>query len=587
MTKRFGLVLITLFAVLALALVACGDDDDDDDGGGGGGATSTPTAAGDRIEDDDRPLVIARAMDTLNGDPHRAFCDTCQIYITATYQTLVGLDHTDNSTLIPRVATEWSPSEDLTAWTFKLNPDAVFADGTPLTSEDVKWSLERLANLKGSPSFFMDGVVSIDTPNDHEIVVHMAAPDASFPAKMNAPYTAIVNKDLAEANGATGGEDAETTDAAEQWFLANSAGSGPYVMESFQQGDSLRLVRNENYWGPSPKAAIKTVIIQEVADAVGQRQLLEAGQADIAMQIDPDTARGITSDQVKIESVPSLNFVYVGFVIGTEGAVGSEIDLNQNVRQAIRAAIDYDGMIDVLLGGDGRKQATAIPNGFLGTANLPLPERDLDKARELLAAGGYPDGFEMDAPYWSTNVYGVDFNLMMQKVQADVSEIGVKLNLQPLEASVIFANLGNNEVPFTAIYYAPDHPDTVQYPQYFAMIEGSRWSGRAGGTKGPIVDPVQQDLYERALQTADLEERERLYDELGREMIEDAFILPLANPNLILAYRSDLQGMHYSGCCNLEVGQLYRTSSSTSRLTLPDGNEAVLRREEEVVPAFS
>jgi len=333
-------------------------------------------------------------------------------------------------------------------------------------------------------------------------------------------------------------------------------------MESFQQGDSLRLVRNENYWGPTPKAAIKTIIIQEVADAVGQRQLLEAGQADIAMQIDPDTARGISDPDVVIQSVPSLNFVYVGFIVGTEGAVGSDIDLNQNVRQAFQAAIDYDGMIEVLLGGEGRKQATAIPNGFLGTANLPLPERDLDKARELLAAGGYPDGFELDAPYWSTNVYGVDFNLMMQKVQADVAEIGIKLNLQPLEASVIFPNLTNNEVPFTAIYYAPDHPDTVQYPQYFAMIEGSRWSGRAGGNRGPIVSEVQQDLYDRALQTADLEERERLYDLLGREMIADAYLIPLANPNLILAYRSDLRGMHYSGCCNLEIAELYRVEES-------------------------
>ena len=560
LSKRLSYLVLALLAAFALALVACGDDDDDGDGGGDGTAAATSEPTGDRIEDDETPLVIARAMDTLNGDPHRAFCDTCQIYISAVYQTLVGLDYTDNATLIPKVATDWSASDDLATWTFNLNPDAVFADGTPLTSADVKWSLERLANLKGSPSFFMEGVESIDTPDDHQIVVHMAGPDAAFPAKMNAPYTAIVNKALAEANGAQGGADAETTDAAEQWFLANSAGSGPYVLESFAQGDSLRLVRNENYWGPSPKAAIKTVIIQEVADAVTQRQLLEAGDADIAMQIDPDTARGIENADVTIESVPSLNFVYVGFVVGTEGAVGSELDLNQNVRQAIQAAIDYDGMLEVLLGGDGRKQATAIPNGFLGTANLPLPERDLDKARELLTAGGYPDGFELDAPYWNTNVYGVDFNLMMQKVQSDLAEIGVRLNLQPLEASVVFESLANNQVPFTAIYYAPDHPDTVQYPQYFAMIEGSRWSSRAGGTQGPIVSQTQQDLYDQALQTDDLAERERLYDELGREMIADAYLIPLANPNLILAYRSNLQGMHYSGCCNVELVELYRTT---------------------------
>jgi len=559
MSRRFGYLILALFAAIALTLVACSDDSDDS-GDGGDGGTATAADAGNRIDNDEKPLVLARAMDFSDGDPHRAFCDTCQIYISAVYQTLVGLDHTDNTTLIPRVATEWSANEDLTEWTFKLNDKAVFADGSALTSADVKWSLERLANLKGSPSFFMDGVESIDTPDEHTIVVHMASGDASFPAKMNAPYTAIVNKAMAEANGAAGGDDAETADAAQQWFLANSAGSGPYVLESYTEGDSIRLVRNENYWGPGTTPAIKTVIIQEVADAVTQRQLLEAGDVDIAMQIDPDTASGMSGDAVVAESVPSFNFVYVGFVVGTEGAKGSELDLNQNVRQAIQAAIDYDGMLDVLLGGNGRKQATAIPNGFLGTADLPLPVRDLEKARKLLADGGYPDGFELDAPYWNTNVYGVDFNLMMQKVQADLAEINVKLNLQPLEAAVIFPDLSANKVPFTAIYYAPDHPDTVQYPQYFAMIEGSRWSARAGGTQGPIVSAEQQDLYNRALLTADTEERAKLYDELGRLMIADAYLLPLANPNLILAYRSDLKGMHYSGCCNLEVAELYRTS---------------------------
>jgi peptide/nickel transport system substrate-binding protein len=92
------------------------------------------------------------------------------------------------------------------------------------------------------------------------------------------------------------------------------------------------------------------------------------------------------------------------------------------------------------------------------------------------------------------------------------------------------------------------------------MIEGSRWSSRAGGTQGPIVSQTQQDLYDQALQTDDLAERERLYDELGREMIADAYLIPLANPNLILAYRSNLQGMHYSGCCNVELVELYRTT---------------------------
>ena len=122
-------------------------------------------AAGTRIEDDERPLVIARKMDDLTQlDPHRSFTDTGLIYAAAVYQSLVGVDRADNVTLTPRVATEWSPSADLKTWTFKLNPAAVFADGTPLTSVEVKWSLERMINLKATPSFFLAGVESIEAP---------------------------------------------------------------------------------------------------------------------------------------------------------------------------------------------------------------------------------------------------------------------------------------------------------------------------------------------------------------------------------------------------------------------------------------
>ena len=516
-------------------------------------------AAGTRIEDDERPLVIARKMDDLTQlDPHRSFTDTGLIYAAAVYQSLVGVDRADNVTLTPRVATEWSPSADLKTWTFKLNPAAVFADGTPLTSVEVKWSLERMINLKATPSFFLAGVESIEAPATDEIVIHLAAADAAFPAKVSSTQVAILNKALAEANGATGGPDAETTDAAEQWFTTQSAGSGPYVLESFQAGDHARLVRNENYWGPSPKAAIKTVIIQQVASAVAQRQLLEAGEVDIAAQLDPDLARGINNDAVTVELVPSFNIVHIGFVLNTEGAVGSEIDLNHDVRHAIRLAIDYDGMIETLLGGSGRRQASMIPNGFLGTANLPLPERDLDEARRLLAAGGYPDGFEMDVPYWNTNAYGIDFNLMMQKMQVDLAEVGIKLNLKPLESSVLFPDVNSHKVPFIALYYAPDHPDSVQYPAYFAMIDGARWSARVGGLGDAIVSATQQDLYDRALATADPEERGQLYDRLAREMIDDAYLIPVVNPDIVLAYRSDLQGMHYALNGTVQVWHLYR-----------------------------
>ncbi|MBE0610860.1 MAG: ABC transporter substrate-binding protein [Dehalococcoidia bacterium] len=538
--KSLWLAAVAVLAAAAMTAVACGGDDDDDDDGGTGG-------------DNDTPLVIARDMDINSLDPARAYCDTCQIYLTATYSTLIGLDPKDNQTFIPRVAEKWEGNPDRTQYTFHLNKNAKFADGTPLTSADVKWSFERLANVKGSAAYFMDGITSMETPDPQTLIVKLAAPDSAFLAKVNAPYAGITNSKLAAANGATNGSDADTSDKAEEWFLKNSAGSGPYTLVNYAEGDEIRLLRNENYWGDKP--ALKEVIIKQVKDAVTQRQQLETGDADIAMQLDPDTAKKVNNKSVVIKEVPSFNFVYIAL---SPGAKDTKIDLNANIREAVRAALDYDGLIQVTLGGGGKKQAAPIPNGFLGTKNLPLPERDLAKAKQLMKDGGQPNGFEIDAIYPNVNVYGVDFNTMMQKVQTDLAEIDIKLKLQPVEFSVFVAKIRGDGIPISAIYFAPDHTDPIQYVQYFGMVPGAPWSARAGGADSPLVNQAEVDLAAKALATSDDEEREKLYESIGKEMIKDAIILPIVNPNLELAYRSNIDGMHYSACCNLEVALLKR-----------------------------
>ena len=86
-------------------------------------------------------------------------------------------------------------------------------------------------------------------------------------------------------------------------------------------------------------------------------------------------------------------------------------------------AIDYDGAIESLVAGKGKKQASPIPNGFIGSADLALPEFNLDDAKKLLSDAGLADGFDLDATYPDANVYGVDFNLMMQKIQQDLAKV--------------------------------------------------------------------------------------------------------------------------------------------------------------------
>lgn len=489
--------------------------------------------------------MIARDMDVNSLDPALAFCDTCQIYMTAVYETLIGLDPADNTTLVPRLATEWTSNADQTEFTFTLDPAAKFADGTPLTSADVKFSWERLKGLEGSPSFLAASIETIETPDPQTVVVTLSSPNSAFLAAVNAPYFGITNSALASANGAT--TDA-ATDQAESWFLENSAGSGPFVLESYAAGDELRLARNDAYWGTPTE--FPSVIFQQTADAVGQRQQLEQGAVDIAMQISADVAAGISTDGVVVEQVPSFNFVYLGL---SPGAVGGDV-LTPEVREAIGLALDYDGLIDVTVGGAGRPQPSPIPNGFLGTENLAPPVQDVDRAKELMAEAGV-DELTLDATYPGLNVYGVDFNTAMQKVQADLKAIGVNLQLNPAEFSVWVDKviLGDGS-PVTMIYYAPDHTDPSQYVQYFGLIPESRWLGLTKLDEST----EQKDLFAEALATQDVEARGALYEQLAEAMISEQYIFPIVNPDLFLAYRSDIAGMHYSACCNLDLAKLSR-----------------------------
>jgi peptide/nickel transport system substrate-binding protein len=272
------------------------------------------------------------------------------------------------------------------------------------------------------------------------------------------------------------------------------------------------------------------------------------------MQIDPDTAKSIRSPDVVTNVVPSFNFVYIGFIPGAKGMADV---LTPDVREALALAVDYDGMLDFTVGGNGKKQAAPIPNGFPGTAGLTPRSQDIEKSKEMLAAAGASD-LKLVAGYPNDNVYGVDFNIMMQKLQQDFKAVGVELELKPLTWAVWREELGSGEWPITAVYYAPDYFGSGQYAAYFAMSEGYPWTKRASvGKPELVVNPAEAGIYAKALASSG-EAADAAYAELGEEMMKDTIILPLVSPDLVLAHRSDIEGVRYSACCNLPLAEIKR-----------------------------
>lgn len=530
-----GLRLVPLALLVALISAAC--------------SVSPATQQGEDV-----PLVIARDMDLNSLDPSRAYCDTCQIYLSAVYETLVTVGD-DNATIEARLADSWEANDDATQYTFTLNPDATFSDGSPVEAKDVAFSWLRLKNVGGSASFLMADLESVDTPDAQTVVANLSRPNSEFLATTAAPYTGIINSDVARENDAVEGADAATADKAGSWFQSNSAGSGPYVLDEYATDELLRLTENTEHWQDDD--VISEVILQQVSGAVTQAQQLQSNEADIAMQIDVNTAKTLDGSDVVTKSLPSFNFFYLAL------SPGSDPNLTPEVRKAIRLAIDYQGLIDTVLLGEGKTQAAPIPNGFPGSEALPVPEQDLEQARALMAEAGHSDGLTVEAVYPSMTVYGVDFGTVMQYVKGDLAKAGIRLDLQPVTFSVLLERRGEGTAPILALYFAPDYLGTGQYVSYFGMVPpgDSGYSRNAAGPDNPpVINEREADLFAEALAATDEAERVSLYEEVATEMVEtDRIILPLVSPNLILAYRANLEGVSYSVCCNLKVWEISRS----------------------------
>ena len=498
-------------------------------------------------------VVIARSMDLNSLDPHRAWCDTCKIYVGSVYETLVGMAK-DNKTIIPRLAKSWSANADATQYTFKLDEKAVFSDGSPVEAKDVKWSLERLQNLKEGPSMFVEGIQKIEAPDAKTVVMTVSGWGSELLGQLAVPYVAIVNSDVAKAQGATAAADAAKKDTAEGWFQKNSSGSGPFVLAGYRPDEELRFKRNDKYYGP--KAGSAQVVIKEVKDAVNQAQMLESGSADISTQIDADTAKTIKNENVVVKSLPSFNFIYFAMV---PGAKNNPVPMTKQVREALGYALDYKGIIEITVGGAGRTQAAPIPTGFPGTDKLPMPKQDVAKAKKLLAEAGVKEGTEFVAAYPNMNQYGVDLGILMQKIQQDLTKVGIKLTLQPITFAVWLDRIKQGNIPMTVLWYAPDYFGTAQYVTYFSMASGVRWFDRARGyiDVPGLENQKNVELLAKAAK-ASAEEAVKIYHEIGMEMIKDRVIIPVVNPDMLFVYRKNLAGVRFDIGAELPLAELVK-----------------------------
>jgi peptide/nickel transport system substrate-binding protein len=371
--------------------------------------------------------------DTVTLDPARLAQYTSPMTVSAAYDSLITMTPGDYINVKPSLAMKWARTPDGKGWRFILRDGVKFASGAPMTIDDVKWSFERLINLKDQPSQYVANIERVEAVDKGTFDIILKDPAQPILSVLAAPEFVAMERKVLEAQGGSAAPDAKDKDRATPWLNSNSAGTGAYRIVGWERNAQIQFVRNEYYWGGEPP--FERVIIRHISDGAAQLLAVRRGDIDAAFNLIPEQIASLRSDKdVRLDPLKSLDFVYM--------ALTQEPEFNKALavkecRQAIGYAIDYDGIKDSMLGGAALRPAHFLPIGIEGSTEEIARQTGFRnnpaKAKELLAKSGYPDGFEFEIAYGNAAVQGVTYQDLAQKIQSDLTRVGIKATLRPMD----------------------------------------------------------------------------------------------------------------------------------------------------------
>jgi peptide/nickel transport system substrate-binding protein len=481
-----------------------------------------------------RTLIIDNSFTLVTADPGHVYEQTGNLIDNAMYDTLVTYSGTSLKTLVPQLATSYQTLDGGRKFVFHLNPAAKFSDGTPVTSADVAWSLTRMINLKGNPAFLLAGETI--TANGPETVdMTSSTPNPGLPYILADPACGVLNMKVVEAHGGTDAANASTKDTAENWLNDNSAGSGPYMMKSFSTTSQVVLVANPNYWGPAP--AYSTVVLRNTATAAIERLDVMRGTNEIAIDLDPSQAVGMTNVQIHAGAGPNVMFLFAN-----DNPKISKITSNHDFQKALRYGIDYAGLLE--LAGTGAVQSPGvIPTILLGALPASSDAKyDLAQAKSWLAKSGvgHPS-LKLTYPTDLT-VNGLSFDDAAARLEQYLDQIGINVTLQPQSLQVGLETYRAGTEALGLWFWGPDYAD----PQdYLAFAPGHLVGLRAGwtATDSAANAPTVVALANKAAATTGVSARQAVYEQFQNAMNKYGPFIPLIQPAEVIVGTKNLKNL--------------------------------------------
>ncbi len=397
-------------------------------------------------------LKVATAYKLMTLDPHYADLNENTSLLSHIFERLVYQD--EKMEPKPGLAVSWKQLSD-TRWEFKLRENVRFHDGSKFTAQDVVATVERIQHFLKPPSgglaAYTQAITKVTAADPHTVVFETNGPSPTLPLSLASVF--IVRH---QANGF------KTTD--EMNTGSSVVGTGPYKFEGWQSGETLKLVRNDDYWAGKPGWSDVTFrIIESPAARVAA---LTTGEVDLADFVPARDVETLKQRGVEIESTSAARSNFLQFDVGREQLSGVA-DKSGNaianpfrdvrVRKALAIATDRNFLTEKILLGYGSPASQLFPKGMPGTSGqLTVEQPDFEGAKELLAQAGFKDGFDVVVGGPGGRYPGDSDSL--QAVAQNWARIGVRV--QPAVAPyTVYANkLDQGEYP---VWYAGCSGNTV------------------------------------------------------------------------------------------------------------------------------
>jgi peptide/nickel transport system substrate-binding protein len=494
-------------------------------------------AAPPALTRDPGTLVVAVDAFHADFDPASAYLLSQALIWRGIYESLVRLKGESATEVEPLLAESWEANADSSSWTFRLRPDVTFSDGTALDADAVKANYVRTITLELGTQFILGSFLT--KPEEQIVVVDpltvrfdLGSSVPHFDVVMAAQYGTGIVSPKAFSENSKGPKD-----QGHEWLLANAVGTGPYLLDTLQPGDRVVLAQNPNYWRGWEGNHFERVIIRSIPEAATRRQLLEAGEVDIAYAGSAEDTAAIRADPRFVAGdFKNLNMTYI--ILGAYGHLAEP-----EARQAMNYLFPYDEFLDEVMKGTLARARGPFPD-LLAThdPDVFLYETDLDRAKELFDAAGVEPGTELTYEYYTG--FGKEAGLVLQQ---QLERVGLKLRLLEKEFSAMNADLTTDRPvrERANMYYWGWWPD-YNHPSNYSWILFHR---DAAPDKCPCYNsgyydnPRVSEIVDAGFTETDEAKLTAMFEEAQDIMTRlDPPILPVGQQLDTTYFRSDIEG---------------------------------------------